>query len=78
MVLLVFFNIYAKCSPVNFLKTISHEVTIVLQLLKIFQSKLNDTLLSLNNFYNLIEQIQLLCEHIEVCMCEYIYIHFLI
>lgn len=50
MVLLVFFNIYAKYSPVNFLKNISHEVTIVLQLLKIFQSKLNDTLLSLNNF----------------------------
>ena len=50
MVFLVFFNIYAKCSPVIFLKkNISPEVIIALLLLKTLKSKLNDAL-SLNSF----------------------------
>ena len=50
MAFLVFFNIYAKCSPVIFLKKYIYlEVTIALLLLKIFKNKLNDAL-SLNCF----------------------------
>ena len=72
MVLLVLFNIYAKYSSINILKSISREVIIVLLLLKVFQNKLNDAL-SLNFFVFLVLQPSFVnrLKCVYLCVCVY-------